>query len=333
MRIPVFHSDLLTNRHFKRIAKELHACWPFPEPLKLMSAQEILARGLGYKDFHDLRLSANHTTQGTSTPTLSEARDGIATSVVDFLQSKGVVNIDNAEINRLMLMLPLNKLKAFGESGEKQTADGVAIAAGETDPIPSDGLGSEVSLENRRPRPFGSISLQNLTLIADAVRREGSLRDQALLGVVMTGIRALELGGLTACDIQRDATGSSLLIRQFKVHERHVQTMLPSATAAILHQYVKKAKLVGSDRLFPSDSNPNRSMSAREVNKVIHAWAVKALTNIEQVTAQTIRQSVLEAKSGASKADDLLSTLSKQFGHEFTGLLNQYLPGIGKKSD
>lgn len=298
-----------------------------------MSGQEILARGLGYKDFHDLRLSASHASQLSSTPTLSDARDGIATSVVVFLQSKGVVNIDSAEISRLVSVLPLNELKFFRRAGEKQTADGVSIAAGETDPIPSDCLGSEVSLENRRAPPFGSISIQNLTLIADAVRREGSLRDQALLGVVTTGIRALELGGLTACDIQRDATGSSLLIRQFKAHERHLQTMLPSATAAILHQYVKKARLAGGDWLFPSDSKPKRSMSPREVNKVIQAWAVKALTNVEQVTARAIRQSVLEARSGTSKADDLLSTLSKQFGHESTGLLNHYLPGIGKKSD
>lgn len=333
MRIPVFQSDLLTNRHFKRIAKELHACWPFPEPLKLMSAQEILARGLGYKDFHDLRLSANHATQGTSTPTMSEARDGIATSVVVFLQSKGVVNIDNAEINRLMLMLPLNKLKAFGESGEKQIADGLPIAAGEADPVPRDRLSSEVSLENLRARPFGSISVENLTFISDAVRREGSLRDQALLGVAMTGIRALELGVLKASDIQHDALGSSLLVRQFKAREGHVQTKLPSATAAILHRYVEQTGLVEGDWLFPSRSNPERSMSPSEMNKVIQAWAVKALTNLEHVTVHAIRQSLIEARSGVSKADDLISTLSKQFGHEFRGLISDYLPGIEMKSE
>lgn len=303
MRVPIFQSDLLTNRHFKRISKELHAKWLFPQPLNLMSAQEILAQGLGYRDFHDLRLSANQASRALPVPTMSEARGGIATSIVAFLHSKSVVTIDYVEIDRLVMLLPLNELKTFRQAEGKGTANQLPTETGEGDPQSDSCQYIETSPLNHRPSAPGLVSVEDLTLIADAVRRGGSDRDNALIGIVMSGVRAAELEVLKPCDIQRDASGSNLRIRAFKVRDQHAQFKLPNAMAELLHQYVSQAGLSEGDWLFPSPSNPKRPMSPREMNKIIKVWAGRALMDSKLATSHTLRRSSIEAGLSSSQCD------------------------------
>ena len=54
MRVPVYPKDLIRNRGFKSLAKQLQKQWCGLTPISLADAQEALAQGLGYQDFHDL---------------------------------------------------------------------------------------------------------------------------------------------------------------------------------------------------------------------------------------------------------------------------------------
>lgn len=54
MRVPIHQNDLIPGHGFKRIAKKLQREWPGLNPIQLSRAREILSKGLGYCDYHDV---------------------------------------------------------------------------------------------------------------------------------------------------------------------------------------------------------------------------------------------------------------------------------------
>lgn len=56
MRVPLTPADLLPQQGFKRLAKNLRRTWPSTQQITLSQSLEVLARGLGYRDYHDAYL-------------------------------------------------------------------------------------------------------------------------------------------------------------------------------------------------------------------------------------------------------------------------------------
>ena len=127
MRFPIYTLDLTPKRRFKRIANVLRRHWPIANDISLMTAQEILARGLGYRDFHDVSQSSKNCSQDAPVPTLPEVRDNISTSIFQFLKSSNAAGIDDNDIEGLVMLLPLHELLAFHSfrqgQGQGQTAE------------------------------------------------------------------------------------------------------------------------------------------------------------------------------------------------------------------
>lgn len=102
MRVPISSADLRVKYGFNRLAKKLQRNWPSDVSLSLTYSQEILSRGLGYQDFHDLQCSADKSLQTGIQPSQNEVRARISTSIVAFCQSKKVITISDRDVARLV---------------------------------------------------------------------------------------------------------------------------------------------------------------------------------------------------------------------------------------
>lgn len=112
MRVPIYPLDLAHNRGFKSLAKMLRRQWCGPHPISLELAQEILAKGFGYRDFHDLRQESKSWTSGTPSPQLTDIRCGILTAVKAAMSPQDLLAADQTELERLVASLPLTVLMA-----------------------------------------------------------------------------------------------------------------------------------------------------------------------------------------------------------------------------
>ncbi|MEW4948543.1 hypothetical protein [Pseudomonas asiatica] len=112
MRLPVYPQDLARNRGFKTLAKRLRRQWCGPHPISLELAQEILAKGFGYRGFYDLRQESKNWTPGAPSPRFTDIRYGILTAAKAAMSPKDLLAVDHAELERLVAYLPLSVLIA-----------------------------------------------------------------------------------------------------------------------------------------------------------------------------------------------------------------------------
>lgn len=307
MRTPIYTADLCDKRGFKRIAKKLQRNWPSAVPLRLSSAQEILSRGLGYRDLHDLQQSSDKCDRHAPVPTQSEARDGISTSIFVFCRSREITDIDENNVAHLVTLLPLHELSVYQNvgQGETLTLSGEELLKPsegnrqEQTPVghrrrtkhvdPSDSVDSNRTLTNR---PLKLISSDGLKSVWEVVLRRGSLRDQSLFAVLLQGLRPNDVRTAKACDISSYNSHTLIRLRSSKAPEREFDVFLPPGTGASIAWYIHKAGLSENDHLFPSAKNPALPMRADEINRIIVSYLREALGNDAQMSAHKIRQSV-----------------------------------------
>lgn len=254
MRVPVFPSDLVPNRGFKLIAKSLQIILPGTPTIKLMEAQELLSRGFGYKDFHDLSRSADRTPPDAPLPSQREVVAGIFLEVTSALQGREVGYISPDSIKALVASLPLNELRVF------------AIAPS-VSPTPNGVLGAPLIAPKAHFSHGSELTADELERLFDSVRRTGSLRDRCLLGVFMAGVRPIELRKLIASGI-----GNSLTLPPVKGEQAQDMTWLTKLQhmREELNEYLVNPQ--PGDYLFPSELTPTAPMSARELSKVLLKW-------------------------------------------------------------
>ena len=95
-------------------------------PISFASAQAILSRGLGYRDFHDIQQSAEVDGSKAPQPTQNDVRDGISTSIFAFCQATKIIGIEETLLDRLVKLLPLQELRAFQDINHGHPADSSA---------------------------------------------------------------------------------------------------------------------------------------------------------------------------------------------------------------
>lgn len=108
MRVPVYPQDLIRNRGFKSLSKQLQQQWCGPTPISLADAQKVLAQGLGYQSFHDLSETSKVCQPGEPVPPEADVRQAIRSAIQATLQPGDELNLE-----RVVNDLSLKKLVAF----------------------------------------------------------------------------------------------------------------------------------------------------------------------------------------------------------------------------
>lgn len=256
MRIPVYPADLISNRGFKSLAKQLRKLLQGPSRVPLAFAQNLLAKGLGYQDYYDLEQSAKSGSPAMLTATERTAELAILTGIQAALKAVEVTANER-------------ELRHF---------------------VRSSALSSLMALKRNRvpylPRAAGPTS-EDLQALERLVNASESLRDQALFACMQAGVRPVEY--LNA--IYHNRCGAYRLYKA-----RHVagQTTdyaaLPETCQGPITKYARAEKRSEGDWLFPSARDPEHPMSTPELARLLSKWSREADIQGGSITASGIRQ-------------------------------------------
>lgn len=344
MRVPVYPFDLTPKRRFKHIAKVLRRHWPTANEISLTTAQELLAQGLGYRDYHDVLRSSENWSQDVHVPTIAEVRDNVSTSIFHFLKSSNTGVIDDHNIERLVMKLPLHELLAFQNIGQVDTAHVGKIDCGscatrsmkkssktDKDLIhnTSDSPGSDHS-SAASLIPFQKyLSEHELDAIAELVRRRASLRDRVLCSVMLAGMRPGELPLIKVNNVKYNHQVVMLDIPAIKSHTSRRRCVLPSIHTLLVARYIKESGLSDGDYLFQSSRIPGHSITSAESKKILRSWLLDAKIDPAGVSIHTIRSSV-HARLIRACADLTLSEEINAAVHYSPEMLRHYFSSRNK---
>ncbi|NWF06707.1 hypothetical protein HX810_03335 [Pseudomonas salomonii] len=194
MRAPIYLSDLESQKGFKRIAKQLTRDWSGLHPVTLSKARELLARGFGYANYHDVTKSAKAHASDAYAPSAAEVRNSIKNAINGAAHADPALTILSANLQQLVQSLPLTSLVALNPQS--------ANVSTQLQPQPiltndaSNNLAPTLKAQSADV-PAGSemsplMSTAELRSIVRVVEESGSLRDMALLAFLMTGLRSNE---------------------------------------------------------------------------------------------------------------------------------------------
>lgn len=341
MRVPIYTADLSDKRGFKRIAKKLQKNWPSGTPISLASAQAILSRGLGYRDFHDIQESAEADGSKAPQPTQNDVRDGISTSIFAFCQASKIIGIEETVLDRLVKLLPLQELRAFQDINHGHPADSSAptVLAPSLDEArelsgPSNetsidhaGQPTDVGLKRRHSVPPSYlIDEKGLKVLWEVVQRRGSLRDQSCIAMLLLGLRPHDLIPAKPHDFSYVDSGVLMRVDYAKSRSKDGFALLPGSFGHVVGRYIQEAGLSANDYLFPSMSDASVPMSSHEMSKMIDLYLRDALPEPKQRSAHRIRLSVMTnaMKAGAISVSDMT-------GHSPLNSTLNYMPGVKKK--
>lgn len=345
MRVPVYPFDLIPKRRFKHIANVLRRHWPGANAISLMTAQEILAQGLGYRDFHDVSRSSKNCLSDAPVPTLAEVRDSVSTSIFHFFKSSNAVGIDDRDIERLVMLLPLHELLAFHSFRQGQTANfgktdshSSKVRSGQKSPEAarsvnheaSDSSGSVPSDSASHPPSKRYLSEHELDAIAEVVHRKAILRDRVLCSVLLSGIRQSELLQLRVENLNYTHHNVMLDLPSTKSRTIRKRRFLTKTDGLLVRQYIKKSALSGRDYLFPSGKTAAYPMTSFELNKILRSWLLEAQIDPTGVSVHAMRISVI-ARFIRAIAESKQSTVANLTGHISPEMLRYYASLPAKK--
>lgn len=334
MRVPISLADLRVKYGFNRIVKKLQRNWRSAFSLSLASSQEILSKGLGYQDFHDLQKSASEHDKSFAGPTQDEVRDEISNAITAFCQSKKVTDMGERDVNQLVRLLPLHELTVFQSSRSQQAGTLASQSVFELITGPANDLaGAANQGQSKRPAhlrddlsaallkpPADPISEEELKSFWEVVERKGSLHDQCLCLGLLQGIRPLELLNVKAHDVRTIDEHSLLRIKKFKARNRTDQLFMPLVFGTFIDEYVRQAKIPPMGYLFPSQKDANVPMSLEQMHRIMGVYLRESITNPMQRRAYSILQAVRDVAKNLT-----LEQLSEKMGHRDTRTTMKYL--------
>jgi hypothetical protein len=343
MRLSICAADLKAGRGFKRVAKKLQKNWPGAQPLPLASAQQILARGLGYRDLHDLERSVQAIGPDTPVPSTEKIRDGISSSVSAFCQSSKISDIDDAEIGHLVELLPLQEFGVFQHSGLGSTSFpagsasiGVLHLENQLEERSSTFIGADAH-KTDKSRPVSErvnviastrvpqlIDESGLLRIREAVKRTGSLRDQCFVMALLQGIRASTLAKVAPRDVFSEGGKEVIRVQVPKHSVAQTRMVIPLSVSGLYKKYISQEGLSNSAYLFPSLADVTRPMSSDEMRKAVIPYLRQALPDQSQATLHNLRQSA--SVRNYARGTFTVAQLKKFIGHQSTDASSLYLP-------
>lgn len=324
MRVPISSADLRVKYGFNRLAKKLQRNWPSYASLSLAYSQEILSRGLGYQDFHDLQCSADKSLQAGIQPSQDEVRDMISTSIVAFCQSQKVITISDRDVARLVALLPLQELTVFQPSRFRKsgaTPFGVCL---DTFTCPDEDLTKAFSpgcpghtsesyeglSDELKKQPADSLNQEDLNRFWKVVQRKGSLRDQCFCLGLLEGVRLNELVSAKVGVISPPLDGLIIDFEITRAKPRKAKLHTPLSFGNLVGDYIRNAGLSPGDYLFPSSRDPGTCVSPYVMRRIVDAYLQEALPEKTQLRVYLIRQAVRELVS-----KNLQKWISQRTGH------------------
>lgn len=240
MRIPVYPDDLISNRGFKSLAKQLRNLLHGPSRVPLAFAQSLLARGLGYQDYHDLEQCAKSDSSKSLMATPDTAKLAILSSIQAALEASEVTT-DEHQLRHFVGSSAFSYLMAFKRKREGRL------------PMPTRGVPTS----------------EDLQALERAINASVSLRDQALFSCMRAGVRPIEYLGA----ICHNGGGAYRVYKTWCFAGRNVRyEALPAAIHGSVARYLKAEKLSEGDWLFPSAGRPEQPMSSYELARLLSKW-------------------------------------------------------------
>ncbi|WP_024693007.1 tyrosine-type recombinase/integrase [Pseudomonas syringae] len=282
MRVPVYPDDLIRNRGFKSLSKQLQEQWYGSTPISLAVAQKALARGLGYEGIHDLSETSKVCPPDAPVPPEADVRQAIGSSIKATLQSEASLSVDQQKLERLVNDLSLKKLVAFKH---------VQVSPGASHSLLS---------ELVRGAPPG-LSKEHVQTLEKILAESGSLRDRALFACMLGALRQNEF--LSARMRHGDAV-YGVKIRETK----NVLDAIPDMHRSMFEQYVKTSKLSDGEYLFRAANAPGRPLSPYALRKICVSWARKADIDTSLLTPHSIRRTT-------GNYADFMRQISDSMGH------------------
>lgn len=307
MRVPVHPKDLIRNNGLKKLAKNLQKQWRGPGALAHTSALEILAQGLGYKDYKDLAASTSEQMPAGTFPSQSAVRQALMLAIKAAMTPSDWFASDQAALTQMINSLRLNALSAFKvpkkvhqppHHGEPSTGSSMSALRGQ--------------MEKSARKLTSPLSEEELESLTRAIEATGSLRDQALMSCMMAGLRKAEYLSARLGDFSKDDERTLFVSRGPK----KARVILPQKYWPPLKRFIATANLAYGDLLFQSKRNQEIPMPSLALKKLCEAWAHKAGIDPAKVSPLTIRMSLKwNAAMQMATVSSPLPTVAKQMGH------------------
>jgi integrase len=308
MRVPVHSKDLIRNSSLKKLAKNLQKQWCGPSPLTHTSALELLAQGLGYKDYKDLAVSTSEQMPAGAFSSQSAVRQALMLSIKAAMTPSEWFASDQAALARMIDSLHLNALSAFKmpkkvhqppRHGEQSTGSNMSALRTQM---------AKSAWKLSSPQ----LSDEELESLSRAVETTESLRDQALMSCMMAGLRKGEYLSARPSDFSEDDERTLFVSRGPK----KARVTLPPKYWTPISRFITTANLAGNALLFQSKRSPENPMSPSALQKLCEAWAHKAGIDPAKVSPLTIRMSLkLNAAMQMVTVSSPLPIVAKQMGH------------------
>ncbi|MCF8978005.1 tyrosine-type recombinase/integrase [Pseudomonas syringae] len=295
MRVPIYPDDLIRNRGFKSLSKQLQQHWCGPAPISLADAQKALARGLGYESFHDLSETSKVCPPDAPVPPEAEVRQAIGSSIKTTLQSEASLSVEQLKLEQLVNDLSLKKLVAFKR---------VQVSPGA-----SHGLLSELV---RGDQP--GLSKEHVQTLEKILAESGSLRDRALFACMLGALRQNEF---LSARMQHSAPVYGVKSRETK----NVIEAIPDRHRSMFEQYIKTSKLSEGEYLFRAANGSGRPLSPYALRKICVSWAREADVDASLVTPHIVRKTT----DGYA---DLMRQISERMGHHSANTSLAYAVGL-----
>ena len=294
MRVPVYPNDLIRNRGFKSLAKQLQKQWCGPSPISLANAQEVLAQGLGYQNFHDLEKASKICPTDEPAPPEAIVRRAIRSAILATLQPEVGLHADQLKLKPLVEDLPLTNLVAFKR----------------VQASPDPGRDPLLKLVSRAQLGLTREQVQTLERI---LSESGGLRDRALFACMQGALRP---GEYLSARMRRNAAVYSVKsLDTKKVHEA-----IPESHRVIFDHYVKASKLSDGEYLFHAANAPDRPLSSDTLRRICVSWARKANINVSLLTPHSIHKTTDDYA-------DLMHQMSQRMGHNKAIMSLAYVAG------
>jgi len=296
MRVPVYPKDLIRNRGFKSLSKQLQKQWCGPTPILLADAQDALSQGLGYQNFHDLDKASKVCPADEPVPLEAAVRQAICSAIKATLQPKAGLPVDQLELERLVNDLPLTKLAAFKR---------VQIATE---------AGQRTSL-NLVSGAQSGLTKEHVQALEKILAESGSLRDRALFACMLGALRKSEFlsakmrGGAAVYGVKTVDT------------DINVYEAIPPSHRSIFEQYVKASRLSEGDYLFHAANNRKSPLSTTALRVICVSWARKANIDVSLLTPHGIRRTT-------DNYADLMRQIEKKLGHHPVNSSLAYVTGL-----
>lgn len=307
MRVPVHLEDLDRAQGFKRIAKQLQKKWPGAPAIKLSLARELLSKGFGYNDYHDLFESSKTCLPDTPAPLNAEVLAGVSKALLAAQATHGL-SADAIDLQAVVNALPLHALSAFNPQSHAQSNSATAhyvVPPVKNAAADREALHLSTPVVTVKTKSKRLVSQDQLRELHEFVHRTGSLRDQCLLTMLQLGFRPHEI-------LSAKAEPDSHLEMVCRVNTKEGKTRIISDKTGTVQRYIQAYKLGPEDYLFPCAADPTRPMLSKQLMKLFSSWLAEL--GFEKFTPYQLRMAHTIQLMETSQPDSI-DAIRASLGH------------------